>query len=507
MPLFDAYVMVDWSAAATPRRGADSIWLGRLERGAGERLDNPPTRHAAMELLADWLSDLVARGRRVLVGCDFAFGYPQGFAARLTPHRPDWQGVWTALAARIEDGPDNANDRFAAAAAINAEISGADFPFWGCPPDSRHSPLSPRRPQGFDQDGGLAELRLCERRARGPQPVWKLWSKGNVGSQTLLGIPRLHALRRHPWIAAQTRVWPFETGLRPPAPDGEWQVVLAEVYPSLVNVAVPEGTVKDARQVSALARWFAQLDQGERLAELFAGDPALTPEERTTVEREEGWILGVAGPTPPAGGYLRDPDAIYRASWQAILAEVDLEGIPEELRPLAMRVVHASGMPDIVHDLVFSRGAAAAGRSALLAGAPVLVDAEMMAHGIIRRLLPAANPVLCTLNDPKVPELARRLGTTRSAAAVELWRERLDGAVVAIGNAPTALFHLLDMVAAGAPRPALVLGFPVGFVGAAESKLALAANTLDIPYVALRGRRGGSAMAAAAVNALAGGLA
>ncbi|MBF0394261.1 MAG: precorrin-8X methylmutase [Alphaproteobacteria bacterium] len=210
---------------------------------------------------------------------------------------------------------------------------------------------------------------------------------------------------------------------------------------------------------------------------------------------EEGWLLGRPA---PSADWLRDPQAIYAQSFATIRREVDLDALPDDLRGLVTRVVHACGMTDIVEDLRFSPQAGAAGRAALAAGAPILADCEMVAHGIIRRRL-NGNPVICTLNDPAVAEMAKRMGTTRSAAALELWRPHLDGAVVAIGNAPTALFHLLAMEGA---RPALVLGFPVGFVGAAESKDALAAS--DLPHVTLLGRRGGSAMAAAAVNALSG---
>ncbi|OAN55253.1 precorrin-8X methylmutase [Paramagnetospirillum marisnigri] len=202
-------------------------------------------------------------------------------------------------------------------------------------------------------------------------------------------------------------------------------------------------------------------------------------------------------------GWISDPADIYRQSFATIRAEAELDRVPADLTDLAVRVVHACGMTDIVADLAWSEGAGSAGRAALRASAPILVDAEMVAHGIIRRMLPAANPVICTLNDVSA-DAAKAANTTRSALAVEHWLPRLDGAVVAIGNAPTALFRLLELVAAGAPRPALVLGFAVGFVGAVESKDALIASGL--PHVALRGRRGGSAMAAAAVNALAGGL-
>ncbi|MEE9139739.1 MAG: precorrin-8X methylmutase [Alphaproteobacteria bacterium] len=201
--------------------------------------------------------------------------------------------------------------------------------------------------------------------------------------------------------------------------------------------------------------------------------------------------------------YLRDPAEISRRSFAAIRAETDLSGVPAELRGLALRLVHACAMPDIVPDLAWSAGAGEAGRRALGLGAAVLVDAEMAAQGIIRERLPAENDVVCTLGDPHVAAAARSRGVTRAAAAVDLWRDRLQGAVVAIGTAPTALFRLLELLSEGAPRPALVLGFPVGFVGAAESKEALAANEVGVAYVTLRGRRGGSALAAAAVNALA----
>lgn len=194
--------------------------------------------------------------------------------------------------------------------------------------------------------------------------------------------------------------------------------------------------------------------------------------------------------------YLRDPDAIYRRSFALVRRAAELSHLPRDLRAVALRLVHTSGDVSIVKDIVASPGAATRGRKALADGAAILVDAEMVAAGV------AGKSARCFLNDKRVAALAKRLKTTRSAAAVELWRPFLDGAVVAIGNAPTALFHLLEMIAAGAPPPALILGFPVGFVGAAEAKVALAENPWRIPFIALNGRRGGSAMAAAAVNAL-----
>tara|TARA_R110002167_G_scaffold139100_1_gene326535 strand:- start:262 stop:909 length:648 start_codon:yes stop_codon:yes gene_type:complete len=200
--------------------------------------------------------------------------------------------------------------------------------------------------------------------------------------------------------------------------------------------------------------------------------------------------------------YLRDPAAIYRRSFALVREATRLDGIAEEDAELVLRLVHACAMPEIVPDIVIDGPVLRDGRAALAAGAPVLVDCEMLAAGVIRRLLPAGNPVLCTLNDEGVAEDALVRGTTRSAAAIDRWLPRLDGAVVAIGNAPTALFRLLELLREGAPRPAAIMAFPVGFVGAAESKQALIGESLGIPFAALRGRRGGSAMAAAAVNAL-----
>ncbi|GII66329.1 precorrin-8X methylmutase [Sphaerisporangium krabiense] len=212
-----------------------------------------------------------------------------------------------------------------------------------------------------------------------------------------------------------------------------------------------------------------------------------------------------AGPGGPAAGpydYVRDGAEIYRRSFATIRAEADLVGVPEDVARVAVRMIHACGMVDLVRDLAWSPGVVAAARAALLAGAPIMCDATMVASGVTRSRLPAGNEVLCTLGDPRVPDLARRLGTTRSAAALELWRDRLAGAVVAIGNAPTALFRLLELLRDGAERPAAVLGLPVGFIGAAESKQALAEHG-DLPYLVVHGRRGGSALAAAAVNAIA----
>ncbi|MER6094444.1 precorrin-8X methylmutase [Streptomyces sp. NPDC001728] len=201
--------------------------------------------------------------------------------------------------------------------------------------------------------------------------------------------------------------------------------------------------------------------------------------------------------------YEKDGAEIYRRSFATIRAEADLAGLPADIAQVAVRMIHACGMTDLVQDIAYSPGVVADARAALRAGAPILCDAQMVASGVTRKRLPADNEVICALSDPAVPGLAAELGTTRSAAALELWRDRLEGSVVAIGNAPTALFHLLEMVAKGGPRPAAVLGIPVGFIGAAESKDALAAQELGLEYLVVRGRRGGSAMTAAAINAIA----
>lgn len=200
--------------------------------------------------------------------------------------------------------------------------------------------------------------------------------------------------------------------------------------------------------------------------------------------------------------YIRDGAEIYRRSFAIIRAEADLARFTPAEERIAVRIIHACGMPEVARDIVMSTGFADNARWALVAGAPILCDAKMVANGITRARLPAGNEIVCTLDDPSVPGLAHRLGNTRSAAAMELWRDRMAGAVVAIGNAPTSLFRLLELLDEGVPAPAAVIGLPVGFVGAMESKEALAADG-RVPFLVVKGRRGGSAMAVAAVNALA----
>ena len=201
--------------------------------------------------------------------------------------------------------------------------------------------------------------------------------------------------------------------------------------------------------------------------------------------------------------YIRDAAEIYRQSFATIRAEADLARFPDDVARVVVRLIHTCGQVDVADHVAYSDGVVAATHAALAAGAPILCDSSMVAAGITRKRLPADNEVVSLVADPRAPELAAKMGTTRSAAAVDLWADRLGGAVLAIGNAPTALFHLLDMIAGGAPRPAAIVGMPVGFVGAAESKEALAEGAHGLPFAIVRGRLGGSAMTAAAINALA----
>jgi precorrin-8X/cobalt-precorrin-8 methylmutase len=201
--------------------------------------------------------------------------------------------------------------------------------------------------------------------------------------------------------------------------------------------------------------------------------------------------------------YIRDGAEIYRQSFATIRAEADLTSFSPDIAQVVVRMIHASGEVDLTEVIGATPNVVRSARAALNAGAPILCDANMVAAGITRRRLPADNQVVCTLSDPSVRDLAEKMGTTRTAAALELWGDRLGGAVVAIGNAPTALFHLLEMLAAGAPKPAAIVGGPVGFIGAAESKEDLIASDLGVEYLVVRGRRGGSAITVAAVNAIA----
>ena len=237
---------------------------------------------------------------------------------------------------------------------------------------------------------------------------------------------------------------------------------------------------------------------------MHLSDPIRTPSPDPSPQRGEGSASGKDSPQPLR--YERDPHEIYRQSFATVRAETGLDHLPHDLHDIAIRLVHSCGMPDVPNRLAWSGDVAQVARAALAAGAPILCDCEMVASGIVRARLPADNPVICTLNDPATAELARKIANTRSAAAVELWRDQVEGSIAVIGNAPTALFHLLELLDHGWPEPAAIIAMPVGFVGAAESKAELAANPRGVPFLTLHGRRGGSAMASAVVNALSAGL-
>jgi len=298
MPLFHAYVMVDWSAASTPRLGRDSIWIavaerrphGRAKRVVRTALVNFRTRADATQWLEAKLGALGAKGR-VLCGFDFPFGYPAGTAARLGLTGTPWRALWSALAGAIADGPDNANNRFDLAEDWNRRMAGEAFPFWGNVREETRGHLL-RRGCRAHGAGDPALRRLADARVSGAHTVWQLAGNGSVGSQALLGIPRVRQLRHAPKLAPITAIWPFETGLGDAA---EKHIILAEAYPSLLKPKRLANLPKDAGQVAAMVEFFARSDRDGTLAALLAGDAALGAAERRAVEREEAWILGVTG--------------------------------------------------------------------------------------------------------------------------------------------------------------------------------------------------------------------
>ncbi len=284
--------MVDWSAAATPRKGKDSIWWALLHRKKGMvRMtcrENPSTRHEATERLANVLNKIARDGDRVLVGFDFPFGYPTGTAARLGMPGLPWRHMWQAIADDLDDAPDNSNNRIDVAERLNEKLSGEPFPFWGNVREEERFYLV-RRGRRPHKCSDLTEWRLCDKRAKTTSSVWQLAGAGSVGSQVLTGIPRILQLRTDPRLAMISQIWPFETGLRyDPRP----QIVFAEVYPSLVEPAPERNLVKDAKQVRTIAAHFASLDEAGALGALFEGDPTLSRVERMIIETEEAWILG-----------------------------------------------------------------------------------------------------------------------------------------------------------------------------------------------------------------------
>jgi hypothetical protein len=298
--LFNAYVMVDWSAASAPKQGKDSIWIGVIKRDIRFRNTfeavNPATREAAMKALQDILADLGRRNEKALIGFDFALGYPAGAAAMLKLKSPDWKGMWDFLGANVVDKPNNVNNRFAVAAKMNRLMTGEARPFWGCPANDAQTWLSPTKPTG-SVEGLPAQLRAAElatqgRGKAGAKSVWQIFGNGTVGSQAIVGIPRVRQLRNA--LGDKAKVWPYETGWRPLTPDdvAPLAAVIAEVYPPTSEVKPEPGEVPDRAQVRALCEHFAKLDETGKLAAAFGPATAASMETAATVETEEGWILG-----------------------------------------------------------------------------------------------------------------------------------------------------------------------------------------------------------------------
>ncbi len=291
--LFDAYLMVDWSAASRPRLGTDSIWLALRCDGATS-LENPATRSAAVARLRALLLELRAAGRRILVGFDFPFGYPQGTGLRVAG-RPGWRAMWDWIDARLEDGPDNANNRYRVAEALNREAFDGAGPFWGHPHQHRYEAVPTRRPDGYGERYP-AERREVDRRVRSAHVVWKLVGNGQVGGQVLTGLPAVLRLRDDPALAGDAAIWPFEAG---EDPDALPPILLAEIYPSLE--VLPEGPeVKDARQVRAVVGALERDDESGRLGALLAGPWTLPAILREAVVGEEAWMLNLRDAAPEA---------------------------------------------------------------------------------------------------------------------------------------------------------------------------------------------------------------
>jgi precorrin-8X/cobalt-precorrin-8 methylmutase len=309
MPLFDRYIAVDWSAANAPKRGKDSIWIGELGPEGRVPSQNPPTRHEAMQHITTRLLAARQRRERLLLGFDFVFGYPRGAAAAIASAisslahppagtsplagedgwgggQPGWSQLWSMLAANVVDGPDNQSNRFQLAEAINLRL--ADGPhFWGHPHQHSYAGLSPRRPAAAY--ASIPERRAAEAFVRTAQPVWKLTGIGSVGSQAMLGIARLEALRTDPRFAADIAVWPFETGF---ADELTKPITLVEIYPSLFPVTDADGLPRDRAQVEITTSRFADLDRAGRLGQFLSPPSALSADERTILLAEEGWIAG-----------------------------------------------------------------------------------------------------------------------------------------------------------------------------------------------------------------------
>jgi hypothetical protein len=295
--LFSAYVIVDWSAAAKPSTGTDSVWIGVLKRDVRFRLTyeshNPPTRAEAEKKLAAILDDHRKRSERVLLGFDFPLGFPRGFAAALNlPGDPPWRAVWDQLDKMVKDKADNTNNRFGVGSEINRRLTGGPFPFWGCPPKDALTTLQPKRTRAHGPED-LPEFRHADLAAKGAASIWKLYYNGSVGGQAILGIPAVRRLKLARGEAL--KVWPFETGFKAltAADLADVEVLAAEVYPSLYKAQAQPGEVKDAAQVRVTAEHFARLDEAGKLGAAFAASKTAAVDVLLDAEREEGWILGV----------------------------------------------------------------------------------------------------------------------------------------------------------------------------------------------------------------------
>ena len=295
--LFSAYVIVDWSAAAKPSTGADSVWIGVVKRDVRFRLTyeshNPPTRAEAEKKLNALLDDFKKRSERALVGFDFPLGFPRGFstALNLAGEQP-WRAVWDQLDKMVKDKADNTNNRFGVGSEINRRMTGGPFPFWGCPPRDTLTTLQPKRVREFGPDD-LPEFRHADLAAKGAASIWKLYYNGSVGGQAILGIPAVRRLKQARGEAL--KAWPFETGFKSltEADLAGVDVVVAEVYPSIYKAQPAAGEVKDQAQVRVTAEHFARLDEAGKLGVAFGPTKTADPDVVADAEREEGWILGV----------------------------------------------------------------------------------------------------------------------------------------------------------------------------------------------------------------------
>ena len=292
--IFDNYIMIDWSASSKPNTGNDSIWIGVLRRDVRLQLRfeafNPPTRALAYSKLIELLDSFSKRNDKTLIGVDFALGYPKGTSAALNLGDNPHKAIFEFIANEIKDKPNNSNNRFAVAAMMNRVISGADFPFWGCPKKDTLKTLQPKKTVPHNDDT-IAEYRICDIVAKAASSVWKLYSPGSVGSQTLTGIPYIQKLQTE---ISGVKIYPFDTSIKPLVKSDldDTNIVISEIYPSMLKLKPSDGQAKDLMQVRTIAEHFAKLDDADKLGNIFGGIAKLSDEQKSIIEAEEGWILG-----------------------------------------------------------------------------------------------------------------------------------------------------------------------------------------------------------------------